>query len=64
MRLSHPVVDLNLRQSRVFPGLNEAFSKRTVGPLVCLVFRIHAFAGICNTRVIPQNRESLPAGRN
>jgi len=57
MRLSDAVIDLNLCQSRVLPSLNEAFSKSAVGPLVCLVFRIHAFAGITNTRAIPQKGE-------
>jgi hypothetical protein len=57
MRLPHAVVDLALCQSRIFSSLDEAFSKSGVGPLICLVLRIHALAGISNARAIPQNRE-------
>jgi hypothetical protein len=46
-----------LCQLRIFPSFNKAFSKSGVGPLVCLVLRIHAIAGISNALAIPQNRE-------
>jgi len=59
MRLSHAVVDLALCQPRIFPRPDEAFSKSRVRLLVCLVLRIHAFAGISNVLVIPQNGELL-----
>jgi hypothetical protein len=57
MRLPHAIVDLNLCQPRVFPSPGEAFSKSAVCPLVCLVLRIHSFAGISNLLAIPQNGE-------
>jgi hypothetical protein len=57
MGLPHASVDLDLCQLRIFPSLNKAFSKSAIGPLVCLVLRIHAIAGISNALVIPQNRE-------
>lgn len=57
MRFPHAVVDLSLCQSRIFSSPDEAFSKSGVSLLVCLVLRIHSFAGISNLLVIPQNRE-------
>jgi len=57
MRLPHPVVDLALRQPRIFPSPDKAFSKSGVCPLVCLVLRIHSFAGISNLLAVPQNGE-------
>jgi hypothetical protein len=50
-----------LGQLRIVPSLNKAFSKSGVGPLVCLVLRIHAIAGISNALAIPQNREQRTA---
>jgi hypothetical protein len=57
MGLPHAGVDLALCQLRIFPSLNKAFSKSDVGPLVCLVLRIHVIAGISNALAIPQNGE-------
>jgi len=58
MGLPHAGIDLALCQLGIFPSLDKAFSKSGVSPLVCLVLRIHAIAGISNVLAIPQNRDN------